>query len=187
MTEGGTVQGVAITARPFVEPVMLEKAFVEHQGRVFRAAYRITGSAQDAEDVLQTVFLRLARQGEDSLPLTNPASYLYRAAVNSALDLVRARRDRPTVPLDDAAEALEGSPGPDRRWEAAEIRGWLRRAMAALPPRAAEMFVLRYIEGEHNRDIARMLGVSRITVAVTLHRARQRLQDELRISRRGGR
>jgi RNA polymerase sigma-70 factor, ECF subfamily len=186
MTEGDVVQGAAV-ARAFVEPVLLEKVFVEHQGRVFRAAYRITGSAQDAEDVLQTVFLRLARQGEDSPPLTNPSSYLYRAAVNSALDLLRARRDRLTVSLEDAAETLEGSPGPERRSEAAEIRGWVRRAMAALPPRAAEMFVLRYLEGQQNRDIARMLGVSRITVAVTLHRARQRLQDELRILRRGGR
>jgi RNA polymerase sigma-70 factor (ECF subfamily) len=187
MTEGDAVQAVAVRAESLVAPVMLEKVFVEHQGRVFRAAYRITGNAQDAEDVLQTVFLRLARQGEDALPMANPASYLYRAAVNSALDLLRARRDRPTVPLDDAAGAVEGSPGPDRRWEAAEIRGWLRRAMTALPPRAAEMFALRYLEGQQNRDIARMLGVSRITVAVTLHRTRQRLQDELRISGRGGR
>jgi RNA polymerase sigma-70 factor, ECF subfamily len=186
-TEGGAVQGAAATATAFNQPVPLEKVFVEHQGRVFRAAYRITGSAQDAEDVLQTVFLRLARQAEHSLPLTNPGSYLYRAAVNSALDLLRARRDRPTVSLDDAADALEGSPGPDKRSEAAEIRGCLRRAMAALPPRAAEMFALRYLEGQQNRDIARMLGVSRITVAVTLHRARHRLQDELRILRRSGR
>ena len=183
MTEGGAVPGTAVATRDFVEPVLLEKVFVEHQLRVFRAAYRITGSAQDAEDVLQTVFLRLARQGTGAPFLTNPGSYLYRAAINSALDLVRARRDRTTVSLDDAAETVERSPGPDRHWEAAEIRGWLRRAMAALPPRAAEMFVLRYLEGQQNRDIARILGVSRITVAVTLHRARQRLQDELRTFR----
>jgi RNA polymerase sigma-70 factor, ECF subfamily len=187
MTEGGCVQGAAVAARAFMEPVRLEKVFVEHQARVFRAAYRITGSAQDAEDVLQTVFLRLARHGEDFLPLNNPGSYLYRAAVNSALDLLRARRDRPTVPLDEAEEPREGAPGPDRGWEAAEIRDRLRGAMAALPARAAEMFVLRYLEGQRNRDIARMLGVSRISVAVTLHRARRRLKDDLRILRRTGR
>jgi RNA polymerase sigma-70 factor (ECF subfamily) len=186
MTEEGAVQGAAVAARAFVEPDLLEKVFLEHQRRVFRAAYRITGSAQDAEDVLQTVFLRLARQGSDATCLASPASYLYRAAINSAIDLVRARRDRPTVSLEDAKETLEGGPGPDRHSESAEIRGWLRRAMASLPPRAAEMFVLRYLEGQQNRDIARMLGVSRITVAVTLHRARQRLQDDLRILRRSG-
>jgi RNA polymerase sigma-70 factor (ECF subfamily) len=189
MTEGDAVQGAAVAAKEFVEPVPLEKVFLEHQGRVFRAAYRITGSAQDAEDVLQTVFLRLARQGEGSLALAlvNPSSYLYRAAVNSALDLLRARRDRLTVPLDEAEEAREGSPGPDRRWEAAEIRERLRTAMAGLPPRAAEIFVLRYLEGQQNRDIAKTLGVSRITVAVTLHRARRKLKDDLRILRRTGR
>lgn len=57
MTEGDAVHGAAVAARAFVEPVLLEKVFVEHQGRVFRAADRITGSVQDAEDVLQTVFL----------------------------------------------------------------------------------------------------------------------------------
>jgi RNA polymerase sigma-70 factor (ECF subfamily) len=186
MTEGGAVQGVAATVGALVEPVLLERVFVEHRRRVFRAAYRITGSAQDAEDVLQTVFLRLARLGE-AAPLGNPGSYLYRAAVNSALDLLRARRDRPTIPLDDALAAPGGAPGPDRHSEAAEIRGWLREAMAALPPRAAEMFALRYLEGEPNREIARILGVSRITVAVTLHRTRLRLRGELRTWRRGGR
>jgi RNA polymerase sigma-70 factor (ECF subfamily) len=181
------VHSAAVTETAFGQPAALERVFLEHQGRVFRAAYRITGNAQDAEDVLQTVFLRLARQGDGELPLTNPASYLYRAAVNSALDLLRARRDRPTVPLDEAGSAPERSPGAEQVQEAAEIRRWLRRAMAALPPRAAEMFALRYLEEQPNRDIARMLGVSRITVAVTLHRARQRLQDELRLLNRSGR
>jgi DNA-directed RNA polymerase specialized sigma24 family protein len=46
---------------------------------------------------------------------------------------------------------------------------------------------LRYIEGQANRDIARLLGISRVSVAVSLHRTRQRLQDELGQWRRGRR
>jgi RNA polymerase sigma-70 factor (ECF subfamily) len=178
------VQGAAVAVeQPMGDCASLERVFLEHQGRVFRAAYRVTGNAQDAEDVLQTVFLRLARQGE-SIPMNNPASYLYRAAVNSALDLLRSRRDKHTVPIEEAASAPDASsPAPDRDHEAAEVRRRLRQAVAMLPPRAAEMFALRYFEGEANRDIARMLGVTRITVAVTLHRARKSLQDDLRILR----
>ena len=78
-------------------------------------------------------------------------------------------------------------PGPDAAQEAGEIRDWLRRALAALPPRAAEVFALRYLEGEANRDIARMLGISRISVAVSLHRTRQRLQSDLGQWKRGRR
>ena len=77
----------------------LEEAFRKHRMSVFRAAYRITGNAADAEDVLQTVFLRLARR--DDSDIANVGSYLYRAALNAALDVLRSRqtaasRRRPT-------------------------------------------------------------------------------------------
>ena len=176
------MQGAA-AAVPMGDPTILETVFREHHRRVFRAAYRVTGNAADAEDVLQTVFLRLARQPA-SIPMDNPASYLYRAAVNSALDVLRVRRDRPSVPLEDAEEPRGAdSATPDTHYRSAEVRACVRRALATLPPRTAEVFALRYLEGEQNRDIARLLGISRISVAVTLHRARLRLQDELRTLR----
>lgn len=159
----------------------LEKVFLEHHQRVFRAAYRVTGNAQDAEDVLQTVFLRLARQGEGAQKVGSLSSYLYRSAVNAALDVIRDRREK----VDVGPEALERAggeapDGPDRVQEAAEVRAWLRRALGRLSPQAAEIFTLRYLEGHQNRDIARMLGLSRVAVAVMLHRTRRRLQNELR-------
>ena len=159
----------------------LEWVFLEHQGRVLRAAYRITGSAQDAEDVLQTVFLRLVRREAGDPPTQNLGSYLYRAAINAALDLLRARKQAQWVAVEDAGGELPAAPSgrPDRLHEADEIRAWLRRALGCLSPRAAEMFALRYLEDHGNRDIARMLGVSRMTVAVTLHRTRHRLRKEL--------
>ena len=165
----------------------LEAVFREHHQRVFRAAYRVTGNAHDAEDVLQTVFLRLAHQGEAAY-MDNPASYLYRAAVNAALDVLRRRGDRRDVPFDDAdAREWRGeSPKtPEQVHEAAEIRAWLRDALARLEPRQAEIFALRYLEGMGNVDIARMLDISRVTVAVSLYRARHRLQKQLRTFGRG--
>ena len=181
------MQGVAVREPVAGEPTDLEGVFVAHQARVFRTAYRITGNAQDAEDVLQTVFLRLARQEEGTLDVTHASSYLYRAAINSAFDLLRSRRLRPNVPLDEATDAPGALPGPDAAQEAGEIRDWLRRALATLSPRAAEMFALRYLEGQANRDIARLLGISRVSVAVSLHRTRQRLQQELGQWKRGRR
>jgi len=179
------VQGAAVSQAGLGERTGLERIFLEHQGRVFRAAFRITGNAHDAEDVLQTVFLRLARQADEDLPVANAASYLYRAAINSALDVLRGRRGG--VPLQEAEEAPGTSVAPDRAQEADEIRRGLREALAALPPRAAEVFALRYFEDQANRDIARMLGISRVTVAVTLHRTRRHLQQQLGAWRRGRR
>jgi len=164
----------------------LESLFLQHQRRVFRAAFRITGNAQDAEDVLQTVFLRLARRGEGALAVANPSSYLYRAAINAALDLLRARREPSNVGLEEARGSPDASRGrPDHAHEAAELRAWLRGALAGLPPRAALVFALRHLEGQENKEIARALGISRVGVAVMLHRARHRLRRELRALRRG--
>jgi RNA polymerase sigma-70 factor (ECF subfamily) len=162
---------------------------VEHQGRVFKAAYRITGSAQDAEDVLQTVFLRLARREAGALPQQNLGSYLYRAGVNAALDLLRGRRRTQAVGLEEAKEPVaEGdAPGAERALRAEEVRARLRHALARLNPRHAEIFTLRYIEDWANQDIASALGISRITVNVVLHRVRHRLRRDLRQLKGSGR
>ena len=136
----------------------------------------MTGNASDAEDVLQTVFLRLARQPDSTL--ANPRSYLYRAAINCALDLLRSRQSFPCVPLEGADRKGAGAVETDAV-EASELRRALRQALARLHPRLAEVFVLRFVEGYENREIAQMLGTSRAVVAVTLHRARGRLKNEL--------
>ena len=63
---------------------------------------------------------------------------------------------------------------------AANCQESLRRAFATLSPRSAEVFALRHLEDFSNGEIARMLGISQILVAVTLHRARRQLQKEIR-------
>lgn len=139
---------------------------------MFRTAYRITGNAADAEDVLQTVFLRLLnRQDRDSM--NSQESYLRRAAVNASLDLIRSRRDDRTLEL---ADVSSGAPNPD----AGELKAALRRALGRLGPQSAEIFALRFFEGFSNQEIGRMLGMSRVLVAVIIHRARQQLQRDLR-------
>lgn len=158
----------------------LRDVFEQYHRRVFQAAYRVTGNAHDAEDVLQTVFLRLARRERHGLD-ADAGSYLHRAAVNAALDIVRARKSGADL---DSVEAFladtDPNKAPDRRTRGTEIRDRVREAVARLNPRTAEVFTLRYFEGYDNHEIARMLGTSRSTVAVMLHRARKRLQEEIR-------
>jgi RNA polymerase sigma-70 factor (ECF subfamily) len=156
--------------------------FREHHATVFRAAYRVTGNASDAEDVLQTVFMRLLRRQADAENVANMEGYLRRAAVNAALDLIRSRQAAPHVALDDVAPipSENASLAPDRLHRSAEIRHWLREAVARLSPRAAEMFALRFFEGRDNPEIAQALGTTPATVAVTLSRTRDRIQQEFK-------
>ena len=160
----------------------LDRIFREHHNTVFRAAYRVTGNASDAEDVMQTVFLRMLRRDPGAEAVGNMDAFLRRAAVNSALDLVRSRQAAQNVPLEEVALQLPENPSlvPDRLHRSAEIRQWLREAVARLNPRAAEVFVLRFFEDRDNPEIAQSLGTTAASVAVTLSRTRDRIQEEFR-------
>ncbi len=161
-------------------PSDLERLFRDHGGRVYRAALRVTGSSADAEDVVQTVFVRLLRREEEIVLRETAGSYLYRAAINCALDLLRMRARARASDLDDAAELESGEQTrTGSRLERRELHQHLRRAPAALHPRTAQIFALRYFEGFGNTEIAEMLGTTRSSIAVTLHRVRNHLKTEL--------
>jgi len=179
------VQAVARQEMVAAPPEKLERIFLDHHAQVFRAAYRVTGNASDAEDVLQTVFLRLLRLERGEVLSESPGSYLHRAALNAALDVVRDRKAARSTPIEEAAPRLvqDDRQAPDRRREGREIHDLLRAALADLSPKMAEVFTLRYLEGYDNHEIARMLRTSRSTVAVLLHRARGRLKKEFERSR----
>jgi RNA polymerase sigma factor (sigma-70 family) len=174
---------MAAATVPFTESVeAVSRLFAEHSGRVLRAAYRITGSMADAEDVAQAVFLRMVQGGEPQVK--NAGSYLYRAAINGALDTLRRRKSAAQEPLDAAAHVADGA-SPDAGLTNDELGRRLRQAIGELPVRAAEMFALRYLEEMGNREIAAMMGTSEAVVAVTLYQARTRLKKRLRELERG--
>ena len=160
----------------------LERLFRDHHEQVFRAAYRITGSVADAEDVLQTIFLRLASNAETPELAPSPAGYLHRAAVNAALDIVRGRGRARLISFDSVESMQElKNPNfsPEKEHADRELRALLRHAIAQLGERAATVFALRYFEGYDNYRIAELLGTSPAVVAVTLHRVRARLRREI--------
>jgi RNA polymerase sigma-70 factor (ECF subfamily) len=160
----------------------LEALFQDHNKGIFRVAYRITGSQSDAEDVLQTIFMRLTPGWAKRDLSPNPRAFLYRAAINASLDIVRLRKRANSVSLD--VVDLEHDPkivlaGPEKDLADMELRELIRQAVAKLEGRAAAAFALRYYEGYDNGRIAEVLGTSQLVVAVTLHRARTRLRKEI--------
>lgn len=146
--------------------------YERHYEAVFRAALRVTGRPADAEDVLQTVFLRLLSGNEHEEAARRPAAYFKRAAVNAGVDLLRRRAVRGETVYDDAAPHAATEPG-------LLLKEQLRRAIASLDGDDATLFVLRYVEGLSNQELADLFQLEKNNVAVRLHRIRMRLQSEI--------
>jgi RNA polymerase sigma-70 factor, ECF subfamily len=164
-------QPIAMTST--TAPVGLAELYERHYEAVYRAALRVTGNAADAEDVLQTVFLRvLARAGDLVWTSAAPEAYFRRAAVNAAVDLLRRRSVRAESVYDDGApHALVQPPS--------LLKEQLRRAVATLDTDDATLFLLRHVEGLSIEDLAAVFELEKNNVTVRLHRIRRRLQAEM--------
>jgi RNA polymerase sigma-70 factor (ECF subfamily) len=146
--------------------------YERHYEAVFRAALRVTGSPADAEDVLQTVFLRVLSRRDGDEADRRPAAYFRRAAVNAAVDLLRRRAVHGETAYDDQAPHAAVEP-------ALLLKEQLRRAIATLEREDAALFLLRYVEGLSNQELADEFQLEKNNVAVRLHRIRMRLQAEM--------
>jgi RNA polymerase sigma-70 factor (ECF subfamily) len=149
--------------------------YERHYEAVFRAALRVTGRPADAEDVLQTVFLRIIARGArggDVEDVAQPAAYFRRAAVNAAVDVLRRRELHAESAYDDLAPHAAVQPP-------LLLKERLRRAIAAVDKDDASLFLLRHVEGLSIEELAMMFRIEKNNVAVRLHRIRHRLQAEM--------
>ena len=139
---------------------------------VFRTAFRVLGSAEDAEDVAQDVFLEVSSRS-DCEAIENWGAYLCRLAVFRSLDRRRKRRGNVTVGLDEFPTSADS---PVDEAIQRELTDRLRDLIARLPEREGAVFALRYFEGLTNSQIAEVLDINTGAVAVALHRVRSKLE-----------
>jgi len=148
-----------------------------HGRLVLNVAMRILGDADLAKDVHQEVFLAVWQRWHSYNGQVHWNAYLYRVAVRKAMELTRRRRAAP-IP-DDSVEPAVAAAEPDMNLRVDELRQKLTAALAKLPERQAEVFVLSRIEGLDHAAIAEILGCSPNTVRVHLHRAVRQLAREM--------
>ena len=151
-----------------------DQLYREYHQLIYRAAYNITGDRDEAEDVLQNVFVTLIEMGFQPESTENLKGYLHQTAVNEARNLVRSRRRRndgyeDVEFLDDFASVDDANAG--RRREA------LLDAMAKLKPHELQVLTLHYQEGYSHAEIARMWGKTYDAVARAFLRAEKRLKQ----------
>lgn len=159
---------MAMEAMPVSLPKGFQQLYEEHSGVVLRAALRVTGNMADAEDVLQTVFMRVLNQSGGLMAGSAPEAYLRRAATNAAIDIIRRRNTAREVDLDARQHSGKES--------TAYQKERVRQALAKLPEDDAELFVLRNLDGFSYDELAVMFGIERGTVASRLHRIREALR-----------
>jgi len=171
---------IAIATQPGTQSLSeeVERLFREHATFIYRTAFRVTGNGEDAEDVLQNLFVRIMRRELPPDFKRNPKAYLYRAAVNLALNVVRSRSRRATM---ETLGEVEDPCFREKSRGESEMDECVRQALGELSAKAAEILILRHVHGYSDVEIARFLGTSRGTVAVSLFRSRARLRRSIRI------
>lgn len=159
--------------------VAFEELYRTHGGRLHAVAYRMLGRAEDAEDVVQEIFLTTFRKigsyrGDSAL-----GTWLHRLGVNVCLDRLRSRARR----NEQRTEWLDGdvadAPPAASRGLGAIDRLDLERAIHELPDGCRAAFLLHDVEGFEHREIAAMLGIAEGTSKSQVHKARRRLRAAL--------
>jgi RNA polymerase sigma-70 factor (ECF subfamily) len=159
--------------------VAFEQLYRDNFGRVYALCFRMSGTADLAEELAQDVFVRAWQKlgsfrGESAF-----SSWLHPLTVNVALSERRARRRRVArvMATEDVTEFER--PDPPKRSDGPEAGFDLERALATLPPGARAVFVLHDVEGYKHEEIARLTGVATGTSKAQLHRARRLLREVL--------
>jgi RNA polymerase sigma factor (sigma-70 family) len=178
----GSVTDAALAARAQQGDAAAFAALLERYHRsIYHFAYRLLGSAEDAEDATQDTFILVYRAlpgARLDLPLR---PWLYRIARNRCLDVLKRRRPLSFVDLDrdedgDAPVLVDAAPLPEELAERADLQRVLGQAIAALEPRYREVVALRYTSDLQFGEIAAVLDLPENTVKTRFQRAKAALR-----------
>lgn len=153
----------------------LDRLVVEHLPAALRFAVRLTGDADQAEDIVQEALVRVTRGWADFRGEASFRTWLFRIVVNAFRDrLRRPRMERLDQEVDDRRGA-----GPEQAAMQRELGELVAQKVSSLPPRQREVLVLTMYEQMPPRDVAVVLSISEANVYSSLHQARARLRKEL--------
>ncbi len=166
-----------------------------YEKKIYRLGLNITGSPEDAEDVLQETFLKAFEHLPEFRGDSRFYTWIVRIAVNEGLMRLRKRRSDKTVPFGEVEgedgevmprDFADWKPNPEELFAKTELETILQDAVQTLPPNFRTVFFLRDVEGLSTEETAQLLDLTVGTVKARLFRARLRLREELnKIFKRG--
>lgn len=164
--------------------VVFDSVYREYYPRLVNYADRILHDRAVAESVVQSVFMNIWAQKEKLTIDTSLCAYLFRAVYNKAISTGEHRRITDMLRDDRLREfyftTVVQSPDAEQLMSDGEINEAIEKAVAGLPDRCREIFVLSKMHGYKNREIARELNISEKTVEAQMSIALRRLRDQLR-------
>ena len=152
-----------------------------HSRSIYRSAFRITGNAADADDVVQETFLRSYRAMNSFDARASFTTWLHRIAINCSLDLIdsRKRREHRINDVEDLSVLASTDASPDRLALGSELQSAIAAAMAQLTGNERTAFVLRHFEGMPLEEIGQILGTRLNATKNTVFRAVRKLRQQL--------
>src|SRR5215203_4082309 len=165
----------------FRNPETKEKAYTsiikKYQERLYWHIRRIVIDHDDANDVLQNVFIRvwngLANFREDAQLYT----WLYRIATNESLSFLEQQKKRSAVPFGDVEEGLSNKIKADKHFDANKLEWKLQLAIQQLPEKQRAVFTLRYYDEMPYEEMSRVLGTSEGALKASYHHAVKKIED----------
>lgn len=159
-----------------------------HTRSIYGVAYRMTGTQQDAEEIVQETFLRAYKSLYRFELRSSFSTWLYRIAVNRSLDFLKAKKMTDTYrlsnnpgPEEDERELqiAAGDPGPDRLLLSTEARQKIAQAIEMLSPAERVAFTMRHMEGKSIEEISKALNVRASAAKNSIFRAVQKIRQQL--------
>ena len=155
-----------------------KRLFLPCHPKLYRVAYRLTGNAQDAEDIVQEAYLKLWARRDDMVTPDNPEAYAVTLTRNLCLDWLRQHwHSAEACPPEEAVLATEETPS--RLVEEADEQAYLLRLISRLPDTQRRAIWLRDVNGCSFEEMEHATGLSTTNLRVLLSRARKKIREQL--------
>ena len=155
-----------------------DRAFGElvrrYQDLLYRHAERMTGGQDDAEDVVQSAFIKAHRNLRNCRDPERVGAWLFRIGANACKDFLKSKRT--TVPVDTMTGLASTDGDPEREVERRRVRNEIEEALGNLPMEQRGAFLMKHVEGWSYTEMSETLDVSVPALKMRVHRAREELQ-----------
>lgn len=157
---------------------MFESRVLPVKNKLFRFAFRLLGSSEEAKDVVQEVFIRVWNGRDQIESIDNMEAWCMRITRNLSLDKIRSRQRKATDPIEESFDIQNDTRTPYEAAENNENMQRINQLIASLPEKQRQVMHLRDIEGYSYNEICEILELDMNQVKVNLFRARNAVREK---------